>query len=80
MDSPYYPDVAQDNIVPSPPSKATLPWLYKCRSAFSRYFVDVDLDAATGLGRLITSTELQSAYPEDEQYGAGWIHGWLDSD
>lgn len=36
------------------------------------------MDEATGLGRLIPSKELQSAYPEDEQYGANWTHGWLE--
>ena len=73
-----YTDVAQDNIVPAAPTKSILPWLHSCRSAFGRYFVDVDMDEATGLGRLIPSRELQSAYPEDEQYGANWTHGWLE--
>ncbi|KAI0095086.1 hypothetical protein BDY19DRAFT_65140 [Irpex rosettiformis] len=70
--------VAQDNIVPAAPSKAIVPWLHKCRSAFGRYFVDVDMDEATGLGRLIPSEELRGAYPEDEQYGANWTHGWVE--
>ncbi|KAI0706100.1 hypothetical protein BC835DRAFT_1409733 [Cytidiella melzeri] len=69
--------VAQDNIVPVLPSKAILLWLYKSRSAFSRYFLDVEIDDATGLGRLVTSEELQVAYPEDDQYGSEWIHGRL---
>ena len=68
--------VAQENINPIPPSKAFLPALLKSRSTFSRYFVDVDLDEATGLGRLLPSKELQDAYPEDDAFAASWIHGW----
>ncbi len=69
-------DVAQENINPIPPSQAFLPALMKSRSSFSRYFVDVEMDDATNLGRLVPSKELQDAYPEDERFGASWIHGW----
>ncbi|KAF7793363.1 hypothetical protein EIP86_004475 [Pleurotus ostreatoroseus] len=68
--------VAQENINPIPPSQAFLPTLMRSRSSFSRYFVDVEIDEATNLGRLIPSKELQDTYPEDDRFGASWIHGW----
>lgn len=69
-------DVAQENIIPVSPSMTLLPSLLKARTTFSRYYVDVEMDEATGLGRLIPSKELRDAYPEDDQFAASWIHGW----
>ncbi len=70
----YFPDVAQENILPVSPSKEIISSLYKSLSTFSRYFVDLKIDEATGQGRLLPSKELQDAYPEDDQFAACWIH------
>ena len=69
-------DVAQESVNPIAPSKAFLPALLKARSTFSRYFVDVEIDEATELGRLVPSEELKDTYPEDDSFAASWIHGW----
>ena len=76
-DQPIHTDVAQENINPMPPSKVFLPALLNARSSFGRYFVDVEIDDATELGRLTPSKELCDAFPEDDRYGASWIQGWV---
>ena len=53
-----------------------LPTLMRARTSFSRYYVDVEMDEATGLWRLIPSKELRDAFPEDDLFAASWIHGW----
>lgn len=61
--------------MPAAPTTVTLQWLFNSRTAFSRYFVDVEMDETTGQGRLVPSKELQAEYPEDDEFGEKWISG-----
>ena len=62
-----------ENICISEEIRRTMRW----RLGDITYFVDVEMDEATGFGRLLPSKELRDAYPDDDQFGASWIHGWV---
>lgn len=64
-------DVAQENI--SPVVTSQLSELFNYHALISRFFVDLEQDAATGLSRLLPSEELEDAYPEDDAWGASFI-------
>ncbi|EKM61317.1 uncharacterized protein PHACADRAFT_82095, partial [Phanerochaete carnosa HHB-10118-sp] len=66
--------VAQENIIPLVPLVMNkLNELFQRNSLANRYFVDVERGTSKYSTRLLPSTELKDAFPEDDAFGASFI-------
>ena len=66
-------DVGHDTIQPAFPTPDVLRSLFASSGSFCRYFTGVDIDLEQQRGRLITSQELRTTFPDDDAAGASWV-------